>query len=135
MAVSTLREKLYPETVHMSPPRSDGTTPCCGRTPFELPRTDRMTTAPSLVTCTPPSTLREKLEALATEWCNGSHEYRNCAVHSAKAQAMARALLIMLDEVPVDEGLAPWIPKQLLTALDRADARSDADYLRELNGE
>lgn len=25
--------------------------PCCGRTPFEVPRTDRITLDPALVTC------------------------------------------------------------------------------------
>lgn len=39
-----------PETVHACPPDGSGLTPCCGRTPFELPRTDRMSSeAP--VTC------------------------------------------------------------------------------------
>lgn len=30
------------ETVHGCPPDDSGLTPCCGRTPFELPRTDRI---------------------------------------------------------------------------------------------
>lgn len=38
------------EVVHGCPPPGSGVTPCCGRTPFELPRTDRISTeAP--VTC------------------------------------------------------------------------------------
>lgn len=38
------------ETVHGCPPDGSGLTPCCGRTPFELPRTDRISSeAP--VTC------------------------------------------------------------------------------------
>lgn len=40
------------ETVHHCPPEGFFTTPCCGKTPFELPRGDRMTLDPSLVTCT-----------------------------------------------------------------------------------
>lgn len=40
------------ETVHGCPPDGSGITPCCGRTPFELPRTDRMVTDRALVTCT-----------------------------------------------------------------------------------
>jgi hypothetical protein len=36
---------------HRCPPRGEILTPCCGQTPFELPRTDRMTLEPSLVTC------------------------------------------------------------------------------------
>ena len=41
------------ETVHHCPAadHGGGLTPCCGKTPFELPRTDRMTTGPSRVTC------------------------------------------------------------------------------------
>lgn len=39
------------ETVHGCPPDGSGLTPCCGRTPFELPRTDRISSeAP--ITCT-----------------------------------------------------------------------------------
>ncbi|MER5902974.1 hypothetical protein ABT150_23190 [Streptomyces mirabilis] len=39
------------EVVHGCPPDGSGVTPCCGRTPFELPRTDRMSTDQALVTC------------------------------------------------------------------------------------
>lgn len=40
-----------PETVHACPPDGSGLTPCCGRTPFELPLGDRISSeAP--VTCT-----------------------------------------------------------------------------------
>jgi hypothetical protein len=41
------------EVVHACPPDGSGLTPCCGRTPFELPRTDRMTDDPDMVTCQP----------------------------------------------------------------------------------
>jgi hypothetical protein len=40
------------ETTHACPKRGSGVTPCCGRSPFELPRTDRLTLDPALVTCT-----------------------------------------------------------------------------------
>lgn len=39
------------EIVHQSPARGFGVTPCCGLAPFELPRTDRMSTAAADVTC------------------------------------------------------------------------------------
>ena len=39
-----------PEIVHMAPAGS-GFTPCCRRSPFELPQTDRLTVGPELVTC------------------------------------------------------------------------------------
>jgi hypothetical protein len=37
--------------VHAYPRHGSGLTPCCGRTPFELPRDDRMTEDPARVTC------------------------------------------------------------------------------------
>jgi hypothetical protein len=37
--------------IHRCPIDDGGLTPCCGRTPFEIPRTDRMTTDGDLVTC------------------------------------------------------------------------------------
>jgi hypothetical protein len=39
------------EIIHLCPPDGMIFTPCCGETPFDLPRTDRMTLDPSLVTC------------------------------------------------------------------------------------
>lgn len=39
------------ELVHLCPPGDSGSTPCCGRTPFELPPYDRMTSDEKLVTC------------------------------------------------------------------------------------
>ncbi len=37
--------------VHMCPDDGGNIMPCCGLTPFEVPRTDRMTLNPRLVTC------------------------------------------------------------------------------------
>jgi hypothetical protein len=39
------------EVFHACPPENSGLTPCCGRSPLELPRDDRLTTTPSEVTC------------------------------------------------------------------------------------
>lgn len=39
------------ETVHLCPPDGSGVTPCCGRTPFEIPLTDRVTVDELAVTC------------------------------------------------------------------------------------
>jgi hypothetical protein len=47
-----------PEVFHQAPPDGGGgLMPCCGKTPFEVPGTDRMTADPALVTCmnAPPS--------------------------------------------------------------------------------
>jgi hypothetical protein len=38
--------------VHACPVGESPVTGCCGRTPFDLPRMDRMTLDPALVTCT-----------------------------------------------------------------------------------
>lgn len=39
------------KTVHQCPPDGQQVVPCCGMTPFDLSRTDRMTADPSMVTC------------------------------------------------------------------------------------
>lgn len=44
-------EGLMASTVHACPRRGSGLTPCCKESPFFLPRTDRMTLDPKLVTC------------------------------------------------------------------------------------
>lgn len=48
------------EVVHQCPPKGKAVTPCCGKTPFELPRTDRMTLKKSLVTCGKPDRTAEE---------------------------------------------------------------------------
>lgn len=40
-----------PSIIHRCPPPGQGITPCCERTPFELPRWHRMTLDDALVTC------------------------------------------------------------------------------------
>lgn len=40
-----------PGVTHGAPWTSDRLTPCCHRTPFELPMSDRLTCHPSRVTC------------------------------------------------------------------------------------
>lgn len=44
------------ETIHKCPPLGSGIMPCCGKTPFEVPRTDRMTLDRTQVTCHPGDT-------------------------------------------------------------------------------
>lgn len=39
------------ELTHRCPPKGAAVMPCCGRTPFEVPRTDRMTVDSKLVSC------------------------------------------------------------------------------------
>lgn len=51
--VAELADTPAPETVHRCPIGSDGETPCCGKSPFVLPRTDRITLENSSVTCAP----------------------------------------------------------------------------------
>lgn len=38
-------------TTHRCPPEGSGVMPCCNRTPFEVPSTDRITDDPERVTC------------------------------------------------------------------------------------
>lgn len=38
-------------TTHMCPPDGSGLTPCCEKTPFELPRDDRLTAHQDQVDC------------------------------------------------------------------------------------
>lgn len=40
-----------PEITHLCPPSGEWVTPCCGKTPFELPRTDHLTLMPEMVNC------------------------------------------------------------------------------------
>lgn len=39
------------DVVHRVPPDGAAVTPCCGRTPFELPRDEKVTSDDALVTC------------------------------------------------------------------------------------
>jgi len=39
------------EVVHDCPRRGEQVTLCCGKSPFDLPRTDRLTEDPALITC------------------------------------------------------------------------------------
>ncbi len=39
------------ETIHQCPPTGGVVMPCCGKTAFEVPRTDRMAADSDLVTC------------------------------------------------------------------------------------
>jgi hypothetical protein len=50
------------DTTHQCPSdNGGGVMPCCGLSPFEVPRTDRITLDPALVTCGAPA-----LETTAT---------------------------------------------------------------------
>lgn len=40
-----------PEKVHSCPPPGSGLMPCCGRSPFEMPRTDRLARHGEPTTC------------------------------------------------------------------------------------
>jgi hypothetical protein len=50
-AAAESNRDLADEVVHMAPSVNKAVTPCCGRTPFELRATDRMTLDQSSVTC------------------------------------------------------------------------------------
>jgi hypothetical protein len=43
---------MVSSTCHECPPRGSSLTPCCGRSPFEIPAYDRLTVDPAYITCT-----------------------------------------------------------------------------------
>jgi acyl-CoA reductase-like NAD-dependent aldehyde dehydrogenase len=63
MADEAQQPEAQREVVHACPPDGSGLMPCCGRTPFELPRTDRMSADPTLVTCQPAAVSQPGKEA------------------------------------------------------------------------
>lgn len=44
-------ESRYGAVYHQCPEEGEAVMPCCGRTPFEVPRWHRLTLTPSLVNC------------------------------------------------------------------------------------
>lgn len=57
------------EIIHACPPEGSGLTPCCGKTPFELPLGDRISSEPDAVTCLPAPApeLRDQIAAAMRE--------------------------------------------------------------------
>ncbi|XVV35025.1 hypothetical protein ACQPXT_13655 [Streptomyces sp. CA-100214] len=53
MTLSTQVRTTDTARVHGAPSAGSGVTTCCRRTPVVLPRTDRITVDPALVTCQP----------------------------------------------------------------------------------
>ena len=51
LRIVRMSEQERIEVTHKCPAEGESFTPCCGRNPFELPRTDRMTIDDKLVTC------------------------------------------------------------------------------------
>lgn len=48
---ATMLVEVRVSVTHYAPQSGAATTECCGHTPFELKRTDRLTNDPALVTC------------------------------------------------------------------------------------
>lgn len=70
------------------------------------------------------ASVKEKLVKLADEDCNGTDEYRDCAVHSLKSQAMANTLLLLIideERWPGQNGDHTEILIKLGAELERAD--------------
>lgn len=59
---NTVSAKKPKSVVHRTPSVGSGRTQCCDLPPFELPRTDRMTTVPGRVTCTGRDEMVERTE-------------------------------------------------------------------------
>jgi hypothetical protein len=76
------------ETVHACPPDGSGLTPCCGRTPFELPRTDRISSEADAITCRPSAlaqrcvncgvSIRQVSGTLAAWWVHDPDGHTSC---------------------------------------------------------
>lgn len=82
------------ETVHACPPDGSGITPCCGRTPFELPRTDRISSEEGTVTCRQRCAhcgkpVRQVTGTLAAWWVHDPDGHAAC--HPEHAAASTRA--------------------------------------------
>ena len=46
-----VRVELTISVTHTTPPQGSSVMPCCGRTPYEVPHTDRMNENPARATC------------------------------------------------------------------------------------
>lgn len=57
------------ETIHLCPPSGTGVMPCCGKVPFEVARTDRLTVHRDEVTCRSES--GDARAAIAAAWFAG----------------------------------------------------------------
>lgn len=89
--VGVVADMTPAETVHACPPDGSGLTPCCGRTPFELPSSDRISSETDAVTCRP-SALAQRCATCGLEIENrgdpdmgGRHEIRWVHVRSGTA--------------------------------------------------
>lgn len=89
-------------TVHRCPTGNAGLMPCCGRTPFELPRGDRLSEDPQAVTCTVLEEERRKITTVG---------YRETAAEVAKlvgsTGAHRFALVWTHPEFPVHDDAEP----------------------------
>jgi hypothetical protein len=50
-AIQATIDEAHREIIHRCPIGDSNIMPCCNRTPWEIPMTDRMTVDPKLVTC------------------------------------------------------------------------------------
>lgn len=90
--------------IHACPPSGCGIMPCCGRAPFEVPRTDRIARDPALVTCGRP----ERGSGHASGWCPscGRGDLAPTGEQLAQAQREADRLRVVLGRVR--ERAAEW---------------------------
>ena len=76
---------------HDCPGKGEGLMRCCGKTPFEVPATDRMTEFPSLVTCN-----KSLDDLLAPTPCPCTASGRHCYEHTRANYGWRRAVLSIL---------------------------------------
>lgn len=77
-------------TTHQCPPGGSDVMPCCGRTPFEAPPTDRVTCS-GLVTCrTEPAGM--DVELVEGDGPDLAHHLEQAGIHLRAAQRIVEAL-------------------------------------------
>ncbi len=124
--------EVVQELVHLIPQPGKGVTGCCGRTPFELPRTDRMTAFAYAVTC------RGDTVTADCERCGGPVDWVDCPTggwwahrlhpadgHDAAPPLRARYTVAIRSEL--DEEPRPVTAEQLAQAVMEVNEASTCD--------
>jgi hypothetical protein len=106
--------------VHATPRKGSSLTPCCGRSPFNLPRTDRISIDPFEATCgepdaPAPASLRDQIAAALYEWSCQPYRWADAhpddlAAYRADADAVLRvpALRDMQERIADYENRITW---------------------------
>ena len=120
------------ETTHRCPSPGEAVTPCCGRTPFELPLTDCLTLEAALVTCQPRPSAPQQIQRKRTKgW-----RMPACAIYVGRPSKWGNPFEVWKDGnqwVAEDldmSGLHPVIVKVRVATVREARAIVTAAYRR-----